>query len=221
MAPDASTDASTESSSDPIAATGRADLPTRFGDFDVAAFRDGDGAEHLAILKGEVRAAEDLLVRIHSRCVTGEVFHSRRCDCGAQLEHALRRIEEEGQGVLVYLDQEGRGVGLLNKIRAYNLQDDGADTVEANRELGLPDDARDYGAAADVLRALDVASVRLLTNNPDKVDRLEDQGVTVSSREPIVVGRNEENIAYLETKAREMGHLLEDLEPSPARPWPP
>lgn len=211
----------TDPAPEPITATGRANLPTRFGDFDVAAFEDGTGREHLAILKGEVQGAEDLLVRLHSRCVTGEVFHSRRCDCGAQLEHALRRIEEEGRGVLVYLDQEGRGVGLVNKIRAYALQDDGADTVEANRELGLPEDARDYGAAADLLQVLGVESVRLLTNNPDKVHRLQEEGVAVTDREPIVVGRNEENVAYLETKRQEMGHLLDDLDPNPTRPWPP
>jgi 3,4-dihydroxy 2-butanone 4-phosphate synthase/GTP cyclohydrolase II len=206
---------------DDIVATDRADLPTRYGDFDVVAFRGEEGRDHLAVLKGEVEGQEDVLVRIHSRCVTGEVLHSRRCDCGAQLEHALRRIDDEGQGVLVYLAQEGRGIGLLNKIQAYNLQDDGADTVEANRQLGLPDDARDYQPAAHLLDGLEVESVRVLTNNPDKVQRLEEAGVTVTERVPIVVGRNQDNIAYLETKAKEMGHLLDDLGPSPSRPWPP
>ncbi len=191
--------------------TAPARLPTRFGSFYVVGFRWADGEEHLAITKGDLSTdhPDGTLVRLHSKCVTGDVLHSLRCDCGAQLHHALASLEEEGRGVLVYLDQEGRGIGLYNKIRAYVLQDEGSDTVDANRELGFPDDARDYRHAVDVLRALGVERVRLLTNNPDKVTHLREAGVDVVERVPIHVGAHDENRSYLEAKRDRMGHLLD------------
>lgn len=190
---------------------GPADLPTPIGEFEVYAFEHPDlDGEHAVLTKGDpsVEGDEGVLCRVHSACLTGDTFHSRRCDCGAQFDEALERIEDEGQGVLVYLNQEGRGIGLLNKIRAYRLQDEGHDTVDANRELGFPADARDYAPAADVLAALDVERVRLLTNNPDKVQALEDEGVRVEERVHLHVETGAQGRGYLEAKRDRLGHLL-------------
>src|SRR5206468_12351652 len=160
------------------------------------------------MVKGEVAGAEDVLVRVHSEWLTGDVFHSLRCDCGEQLEAALAMIEKEGQGVLLYLAQEGRGIGLLNKLRAYRLQEDGFDTVEANERLGLPVDLRDYGIGAQILVDLGLSSIRILTNNPKKIRGLEGYGLSVSGQIPIEHAPNEHNEAYMRTKAEKMGHTL-------------
>jgi 3,4-dihydroxy 2-butanone 4-phosphate synthase/GTP cyclohydrolase II len=158
-----------------------------------------------------VTGEDDVLVRVHSECLTGDVFHSLRCDCGEQLESALAMIEREGRGVLLYLAQEGRGIGLLNKLKAYNLQDRGLDTVDANLELGLPADARDYGTGAQILYDLGVRSLRLLTNNPAKRAGLEGYGLTITGREALPVRLHPENVRYLRTKRDRMGHLFEAL----------
>jgi 3,4-dihydroxy 2-butanone 4-phosphate synthase / GTP cyclohydrolase II len=182
-------------------------LPTRHGTFRVRAFRDQDGREHLALYKGDL-GSENVPVRIHSSCTTGDCFHSLKCDCGPQLEKALRHIERNGCGVLVYLAQEGRGIGLLNKINAYVLQEKGFDTVEANEKLGFVSDSRDYAEAAEILRILGVKSVRLLTNNPQKISDLECHGIRVVGRIPVKVKPNENNKRYLETKKNRMEHML-------------
>jgi GTP cyclohydrolase II len=183
-------------------------LPTRYGDFSMSVFIGPDQREHVALVVGDVRDGDPVLVRIHSECLTGDVFGSRRCDCGEQLDHSLKLLQAQGRGVLLYLRQEGRGVGLTNKILAYALQDQGLDTVDANRALGLPDDMRDYGVAAEMLRALGVAQVRLLTNNPLKIEGLEHHGLIVDDRLPMVVTPNTDNLRYLQTKHERMGHLL-------------
>jgi 3,4-dihydroxy 2-butanone 4-phosphate synthase / GTP cyclohydrolase II len=184
-------------------------LPTAFGDFTAVGYRSlVDDKHHVALVKGEVAAQPDVLVRVHSECLTGDVFHSLRCDCGEQLASALSMIEREGQGVLLYLAQEGRGIGLLNKLRAYRLQEDGLDTVEANERLGLPADLRDYGIGAQILVDLGLSSIRILTNNPKKIRGLEGYGLSVSAQIPIVHPPNEHNEAYLRTKAQRMGHTL-------------
>jgi 3,4-dihydroxy 2-butanone 4-phosphate synthase/GTP cyclohydrolase II len=184
-------------------------LPTDFGDFTAVGFRAlVDDKHHVAMVKGDVDGTEDVLVRVHSECLTGDVFHSQRCDCGQQLEDALRQIEEEGRGVLLYLAQEGRGIGLLNKLRAYKLQEEGLDTVDANLELGLPADLRDYGIGAQILVDLGLTSIRLLTNNPKKIIGLEGYGLRVSDQVPIEHHPNQHNQAYLRTKRDRMGHLL-------------
>ena len=186
-----------------------AHMPTDFGDFEVVGFRSlVDGKHHVALVKGVVDGQEDVLVRVHSECLTGDVFHSLRCDCGQQLEDALRRIEHEGQGVLLYLAQEGRGIGLLNKLRAYKLQEDGLDTVDANLELGLPADLRDYGIGAQILVDLGLTSIRLLTNNPKKIVGLEGYGLTVTDQIPIQHPATVHNADYLRTKRDRLGHLL-------------
>ena len=190
----------------PTAATAR--LPTRHGDFEVLAFEGPSGEEHVALVKGDVRGREGVLVRVHSQCLTGDVLGSLRCDCRDQLEASLARIADASAGILLYLQQEGRGIGLLNKIRAYDLQDGGLDTAEANEALGFPQDARDYAPAAAILKALDVQSVVLLTNNPRKVHGLERYGVRVVRREPIVATPNAHNERYLGTKRVKLGHLL-------------
>jgi GTP cyclohydrolase II len=187
--------------------TAAAQLPTRFGRFEAVAFRFPNGAEHLAIFKGDVRGAA-VLARVHSSCLTGDVLGSERCDCGPQLAKALEAIEKEGRGVVVYLQQEGRGIGLFNKLRAYHEQDRGANTLEANVRLGLPGDARTYEEAAEILRALGVTSVRLMTNNPAKVAALESHGIAVPERLAHQVGENDVNRFYLATKRDLMGHLL-------------
>jgi 3,4-dihydroxy 2-butanone 4-phosphate synthase/GTP cyclohydrolase II len=184
-------------------------LPTDFGDFTAIGFRSlVDDKHHVAMVKGDVDGQEDVLVRVHSECLTGDVFHSQRCDCGQQLEDALGQIEEEGRGVLLYLAQEGRGIGLLNKLRAYKLQEQGLDTVDANLELGLPADLRDYGIGAQILVDLGLTSIRLLTNNPKKIIGLEGYGLRVSDQLPIEHNPTPHNQSYMRTKRDRMGHLL-------------
>ncbi|MGH2989218.1 MAG: bifunctional 3,4-dihydroxy-2-butanone-4-phosphate synthase/GTP cyclohydrolase II [Solirubrobacterales bacterium] len=184
-------------------------LPTKFGDFTAFGFRSlVDGKHHVAMIKGEVDGEPDVLVRVHSECLTGDVFHSLRCDCGQQLEDALARIEDEGQGVLLYLAQEGRGIGLLNKLRAYRLQEEGRDTVDANLELGLPADLRDYGIGAQILVDLGLSSIRLLTNNPKKIVGLEGYGLSVTDQIPIEHAPGDHNREYLRAKKQRLGHLL-------------
>jgi GTP cyclohydrolase II len=192
--------------------TSRADasLPTRWGDFRISVFRF-DGTEVVALSRGEFDGAEPVLVRLHSECLTGDVLGSLRCDCGDQLRAALAMIGSAERGVLLYLDHEGRGIGLFDKVRAYGLQDEGLDTVDANVELGLPIDARDYSAAASVLRELGIGSVRLITNNPAKIVGLETHGVEVIERVPLATLPNEVNAPYLRAKASRMGHLLDGL----------
>jgi 3,4-dihydroxy 2-butanone 4-phosphate synthase / GTP cyclohydrolase II len=184
-------------------------LPTTFGDFEVIGYRSlTDDKHHVALVKGDVAGADDVLVRMHSECLTGDVFHSLRCDCGEQLESALAMIEREGRGVVVYLAQEGRGIGLLNKLRAYKLQEQGLDTVDANLELGLPADLREYGIGAQILSDLGLSSIRILTNNPKKIHGLQGYGLTVSAQVPIIHTPNQHNEGYLRAKAERMGHTL-------------
>ena len=185
-------------------------LPTQWGEFDVHGFEDPDSnKEHLVLTMGEVGNGEPVLARVHSECLTGDALFSMRCDCGNQLQAALKAISEEGRGALFYLRQEGRGIGLLNKIRAYALQDAGADTVEANVQLGFDADQRDYGAAAQILRQLGIRELRLLTNNPRKVAALSSFGLKVSERVALRVGENPHNQHYLRTKTKKLGHLPE------------
>jgi GTP cyclohydrolase II len=198
-----------------VALQAEAALPTRFGHFRIAAFEvAGDPVETLALVCGNPSAVTAPLVRLHSECLTGEALGSLRCDCGDQLDTALARIAAEGDGVLLYLRQEGRGIGLVNKIRAYALQDEGMDTVQANLALGLPVDGRRYASAASVLRCLGVSTVRLLTNNPAKRRALERYGVQVAERISIESPPNQANLPYLLTKLRRMGHLLSLPEPA-------
>jgi 3,4-dihydroxy 2-butanone 4-phosphate synthase / GTP cyclohydrolase II len=184
-------------------------LPTAFGQFTVLGYRALlDDKHHVAMIKGDVAGQPDVLVRVHSECLTGDVFHSLRCDCGEQLESALAMIEDAGEGVLLYLAQEGRGIGLLNKLRAYNLQDQGLDTVDANLELGLPVDLRDYGIGAQILVDLGLTSIRILTNNPKKLRGLEGYGLSVTEQVPIVHAANPHNERYLQAKRDRLGHAL-------------
>jgi 3,4-dihydroxy 2-butanone 4-phosphate synthase/GTP cyclohydrolase II len=186
-----------------------AHLPTAFGEFEVVGYRSLiDDKHHVALVKGEVSGQPDVLVRVHSECLTGDVFHSLRCDCGEQLESALAMIEAQGRGVLLYLAQEGRGIGLLNKLKAYRLQEDGLDTVEANLQLGLPADLRDYGIGAQILADLGLSSIKILTNNPKKIMGLEGYGLSVTAQVPIEHAPNPHNEEYMRTKARRMGHIL-------------
>lgn len=189
-----------------------ANLPTKYGDFKIIAYRDLiSDIVHIAIVKGELSGKKNVLVRVHSECLTGDVFSSRRCDCGEQVNSALRMIEEEGEGVFLYMKQEGRGIGLLNKIKAYRLQEKGLDTVEANERLGFPPDLRDYGIGAQILVDLGLSSIRLLTNNPKKVVGLEGYGLYITKRVPIEVNPNKLNRDYLKTKKKKLGHLLKSV----------
>jgi 3,4-dihydroxy 2-butanone 4-phosphate synthase/GTP cyclohydrolase II len=184
-------------------------LPTAYGVFEAVGYRSlVDDKHHLALVKGNVAGKSDVLVRVHSECLTGDVFHSERCDCGGQLVSALQQIEKEGQGVLLYLAQEGRGIGLLNKLRAYKLQEEGLDTVEANERLGLPADLRDFGIGAQILVDLGLSSIRILTNNPKKIHALEGYGLSVTDQIPIEEAPNPENVAYLRAKREKLGHTL-------------
>ncbi|HEX6115890.1 MAG TPA: bifunctional 3,4-dihydroxy-2-butanone-4-phosphate synthase/GTP cyclohydrolase II [Solirubrobacterales bacterium] len=184
-------------------------LPTKYGEFTAVGYRSlVDDKHHVAMVKGEVAGADDVLVRVHSECLTGDVFHSLRCDCGDQLEAALANIEREGRGVLLYLSQEGRGIGLLNKLRAYRLQEEGLDTVDANLKLGLPADLRDYGIGAQILGDLGLTSIRILTNNPKKIIGLEGYGLSVTEQVPIQSVSNPHNETYLRTKRDRLGHAL-------------
>ena len=192
-----------------VKAIASAKLPTELADFTVHAFRDDiAGNEHVALSLGDIANGEPVLVRVHSECLTGDSLGSLRCDCGAQRDAALELIAKEGRGVLVYLRQEGRGIGLLNKIKAYALQDHGADTVEANEQLGFPPDLRDYGVGAQILRHLGVRALRLLTNNPRKLAALAGYGMRLIERVPLQVGRNPHNQQYLATKAHKLGHMF-------------
>ncbi|GAB4432475.1 MAG: GTP cyclohydrolase II [Chloroflexi bacterium OHK40] len=183
-------------------------LPTRYGTFQMHVYVAPEGKEHVALTVGPVDDGAPALVRIHSECLTGDVFGSQRCDCGEQLDQTLRLLQGTGRGVLIYLRQEGRGIGLGNKIRAYALQEAGLDTVDANRALGLPDDLRDYRAAAEMLLDLGVRYVALATNNPLKMSGLEEHGVCVVERQPVTVTPNHHNWPYLRAKRERMGHLL-------------
>ena len=184
-------------------------LPTAYGDFTAVAFRETlTGKHHVALVKGDVEGEENVLVRVHSECLTGDVFHSLRCDCGEQLELALERIAAEPQGVLLYMAQEGRGIGLLNKLKAYELQEAGLDTVEANLELGFAADLREYGIGSQILADLGLTTIRILTNNPKKMTGIEGFGLTVVEQVPIEVSPNAENRRYLETKREKLGHQL-------------
>ena len=191
-------------------------LPTRYGLARAIAYRSAvDAAEHVALVFGAVSPEEPTLVRVHSECLTGDVFGSLRCDCGTQREMAIQAIAEEGRGVFLYMRQEGRGIGLHNKIKAYALQDDGADTVEANRQLGFPPDLRHYGVGAQILVDLGVREMRLMTNNPRKIVGLDSYGLSIAERVPIVAPSNEENASYLRVKQERLGHLLTPAAPAP------
>ena len=193
-------------------------LPTQYGEFTAVAFRELlTGKQHVALVKGEVEGQQDVLVRVHSECLTGDVFHSYRCDCGEQLELALRRIEQEGRGVLLYLAQEGRGIGLLNKLKAYELQENGRDTVEANLELGFPADAREWGIGNQILADLGLTTIRILTNNPRKLTGLDGYGLTVVEQVPIEVEPQAENASYLAAKREKLGHTITRLHHQGAR----
>lgn len=187
----------------------QASLPTELGEFQIHGFEDvATGKEHVVLTMGDVSSPGPVVCRIHSECLTGDALFSLRCDCGPQLEFAMRRIAEEGRGMIMYLRQEGRGIGLLNKIRAYSLQDKGADTVEANEQLGFAADSREYEICQPILQHFGVEQVRLMTNNPRKMDALENMGVKVTERVPIEAGRNRHNKGYLAVKVDKLGHLL-------------
>jgi 3,4-dihydroxy 2-butanone 4-phosphate synthase/GTP cyclohydrolase II len=189
-----------------------AKLPTEYGEFLVHVFENLlDGQEHVALVRGEIGHGQDVLVRVHSSCLTGDVLHSIRCDCGAQLDAGLRRIADEGRGVLLYLNQEGRGIGLGNKIRAYALQDEGFDTVEANERLGFKADQRDYGMGVQMLRGLGVRSMRLLSNNPRKLVGIEGYGLSVSEWLPLEIPASDSTRRYLKTKKEKLGHKLSSV----------
>ncbi len=186
-----------------------ANLPTRFGNFQVVAFRNSkDTNEHAALIKGDVVGKDNITVRMHSECLTGDGFGSFRCDCRDQLTSSLQKIEQLGEGVLLYLRQEGRGIGFANKIKAYALQEAGYDTIEANKVLGFKADERDYNIAAHMLFSLHIKSVQLMTNNPSKIKDLKRHGITITKRIPLIIPPNEYNRSYLETKQKKAGHLL-------------
>jgi GTP cyclohydrolase II len=188
-----------------------AKLPTAFGDYDIAIYQDlKTGIEHVVLIKGHVSLQHNILTRVHSECLTGDIFSSGRCDCGEQLKLAQQRISAEGAGIIIYLrDHEGRGIGLANKIRAYALQDQGFDTVDANIALGLPVDNRCFDIAAELLITLNIRSIRLLSNNPDKLNALEKHGIIVNSLVPLAIAANKNNLQYLQTKQFKLGHLLD------------
>jgi GTP cyclohydrolase II len=203
---------SARQSSSSIRKVAEANFPTRFGRFRIYGFERGSNGkteEAIVLVMGDVTSQDPPLVRIHSQCLTGDVFHSLRCDCRAQLEIALNLISEEGRGILIYEHQEGRGIGLLNKLRAYELQDAGADTIEANERLGFEADLRNYELPAGILKFFGISSVRLLSNNPDKIQALEREGISVAERVPCEVAPSDSTQAYLRTKKEKLGHLLQ------------
>ncbi len=193
----------------PLAFVASCRLPTEWGVFAMHGFEDANGQEHVALTMGELADGGPVLARVHSECLTGDALFSQKCDCGPQLQASMQAVQQAGRGVIVYLRQEGRGIGLINKIRAYHLQDQGLDTVEANEALGLPVDARDFTLAKHIFSHLGVQTVCLLTNNPQKVQVLTDAGINVVERVPLHVGENRENERYLSTKAAKMGHMLD------------
>lgn len=183
-------------------------LPTKYGNFELIVFKENkSGLEHIAILKGSSKSNGDWLTRIHSACATGDLFGSLRCDCGEQLAKSLQLIEKNGKGIVIYLMQEGRGIGLMNKIKAYKLQENGMDTVEANLHLGFKSDERNYDIAASILKSLNISEINLLTNNPDKIVKLEENDIQIKKRIPLKIAPNTHNIKYFETKILKMGHL--------------
>ena len=184
-------------------------LPTQYGEFQMTGFVDSNGQEHAALSVGNVADGEPVLLRLHSECLTGDAFHSLRCDCGSQLAAAMQMVQAIGRGVIIYLRQEGRGIGLANKIRAYHNQDKGMDTVEANVALGLPIDARQYSVAAEILRYFNIQKVRLMTNNPQKIKELQGLGVEITERIPLHTGLCDSNQRYMQTKFEKMGHLAD------------
>jgi GTP cyclohydrolase II len=192
----------------PVRLVASCSLPTQWGTFDLHGFVDEAGKEHVVMSMGSFDDGEPVLIRLHSECLTGDALFSLKCDCGFQLEAALAEIARVGRGALLYLRQEGRGIGLINKIRAYHLQDQGADTVEANEQLGFPADMRDFSLVRDMLGALGIRRVRVMTNNPQKIETLEALGVEVVERVPLLVGQNPYNDGYMKTKAQKLGHLL-------------
>ena len=196
----------------PVLCVATAKLPTEYGEFVIHVYENPiDGETHTALVRGEIGNGEGVLARVHSACLTGDVFHSARCDCGPQLQTAMRRIGLEGRGVVLYMNQEGRGIGLANKIRAYALQDQGCDTVEANERLGFPADKRDYRMGVQILRDLGIRSIRLLSNNPRKFAGVTGDGLSVSERLPIEIPPSESSRRYLKTKKEKLGHLLSSV----------
>lgn len=195
---------------EPVTRVASAQLPTEFGEFDIHVY-ESPRETHVALVRGQLGDGQNVLCRVHSSCVTGDIFHSERCDCGPQLHAALSRIADEGRGVLIYLNQEGRGIGLANKIRAYKLQEQGADTVEANERLGFAADLRDYRAALEMLRDLGVKSVRLMSNNPRKLEGLAGDGMAVNERLPIEIAATAASQHYLRTKRDKLGHMLSSV----------
>lgn len=183
-------------------------FPTKHGTFKIRVATDGDSLQHVIVYKGDMPGAQEMPLRVHSECITSEVFNSLRCDCNEQLESAMNYFETQGRGVLIYLRQEGRGIGLFNKIHAYALQDRGMDTIEANEHLGLPVDARTYELAAEIIRFLGIESIRLLTNNPDKIEALRELGILITDSVPVRVQPNSNNVQYLETKRNKMRHTV-------------